>query len=144
MAKTLEDLLPLLQQMAERRQSPRSLSEWAQEAHASPTHFQRTFARLVGESPKKYGDRLRLEAAAMLLLCSEASVLDIALDVGFGSHEVFTRAFRQHFEMSPRAFRQANACLSPAAADRHAQVVRHVGPCIGLYRMSTHDPKEST
>ena len=34
-------------------------------------------------------------------------VLDIALEVGYGSHEAFTRAFRDQFGISPRRFRRS-------------------------------------
>lgn len=144
MATTLEDLLPLLQSIAAERGRATPLAELAEQAQRSPTHFQRTFSKLVGESPKRYDTRLRLEAAAMMLVCSDSAVLDIALEVGFDSHEGFTRAFRAQFDATPREFRRSHAHLSPAALDRHASVVRHVGPCIGLYRMSSKDPSEST
>lgn len=144
MATTLEDLLPLLQSIASERSRATSLRELAEQAQRSPTHFQRTFAKLVGESPKRYDTRLRLEAAAMMLVCGDGAVLDVALEAGFDSHEGFTRAFKAHFDATPREFRRNHAHLSPAALDRHASVVRHVGPCIGLYRMSTKDTPEST
>src|SRR5262249_53900899 len=34
----------------------------------------------------------------------------VALDAGYGSHEAFTRAFRQHFGLTPEQVR-AQACL---------------------------------
>ncbi|MGH1341134.1 MAG: helix-turn-helix transcriptional regulator [Nannocystales bacterium] len=142
MAVTLEGLLPMIHAIASDRGRPTSLAELAESAERSPTHFQRTFAKLVGESPKRYDTRLRLEAAAMLLECGDTTVLDIALGAGFESHEGFTRAFRSLMGVSPRDFRRIHAHLSPAALDRHASVVRHVGPCIGLYRMSTPDTSE--
>jgi AraC family transcriptional regulator len=142
-ATTLEDLLPTIHAIASDRGRASSLAELAADAKRSPTHFQRTFAALVGESPKRYDTRLRLEAAAMLLVCGDTAVLDVALEVGFESHEGFSRAFRAHFGASPREFRRNHAHLSPAALDRHASVVRHVGPCIGLYRMSTTDTSEN-
>lgn len=141
MATTLEDLLPTLQRIAADRSRRTSLRELAEDAGRSPSHFQRRFAALVGESPKRYDTRLRLEAGAMLLICSDRPIVDIALEVGFESHEGFTRAFGDHFDATPRAFRQRHAALDPAALDRHASVVRHVGPCIGLYRMPT--PEQS-
>ncbi len=136
-APTLEDLLPTLHAIARDRTRATSLAELATQARRSPSHFQRTFTRLVGESPKRYDSRLRLEAGAMMLVCTDRSVLEIALEVGFESHEGFTRAFGRHFDASPRDFRTRHVDLSPAALDRHASIVRHVGPCIGLYRMST-------
>ena len=51
--------------------------------------------------------RRRLETAAGRLLATPPeSALRIALDVGFGSAEVFTRAFRAHFGVTPTVWRQ--------------------------------------
>jgi AraC-like DNA-binding protein len=74
-------------------------------ASLSPAHFQRTFQALVGETPKNYVARLRLERAAFRLLIHDATLLDIALDCGFQNHETFTRAFRRRFGMPPSSYR---------------------------------------
>ena len=49
--------------------------------------------------------RLRLERAAHRLKLSPGSVIDIALDAGYLSHEAFTRSFRSAFGMAPSQFR---------------------------------------
>jgi len=50
--------------------------------------------------------RLRLETAASRLLAQPPqTTLTIALEVGFGSAEVFTRAFKAHFCVTPSAWR---------------------------------------
>jgi AraC family transcriptional regulator len=74
-------------------------------ASLSPAHFQRTFRALVGETPKSYVARLRLERAAFRLLIHDATLLDIALDCGFQNHETFTRGFRRRFGMPPNRYR---------------------------------------
>lgn len=71
----------------------------------SPHHFHRRFTAAVGETPKRYTQRLRLEGAAYQLRVRDATILDIAQSVGFERHETFSRAFRTHFGVSPRAFR---------------------------------------
>src|SRR5436190_2016162 len=70
-----------------------------------PAHCQRTFQALVGETPKNYVARLRLERAAFRLVIHDATLLDIALDCGFQNHETFTRAFRRRFGMPPSSYR---------------------------------------
>ena len=50
-------------------------------------------------------ERLRLERAASQLLLRQSTILDVALDNGFASHEVFTRAFKRHFGILPRDWR---------------------------------------
>jgi len=82
-----------------------SLAVLSAKASLSPAHFQRTFQALVGETPKNYVARLRLERAAFRLLIHDETFLDIALDCGFQNHETFTRAFRRRFGMPPSSYR---------------------------------------
>lgn len=79
-----------------------SLESLASSAGLSPSHFHRAFRSRIGETPKQYTQRLRLERAALRLCLHETSVLDTALEVGFHSHETFTRAFGKRFGVAPR------------------------------------------
>ena len=72
----------------------------------SRSRFNSIFASTVGETVKQYTLRLRLERAAFRLRAETTDVTIIAFDLGFGSHEAFTRAFRSQFQTSPRAYRQ--------------------------------------
>jgi len=107
------------------------LSDLAAETGQSPFHAHRTFRAALGETPKNFTLRLRVDRAAAALISSEASILDIALDCGFESHEVFCRAFRRRYRMSPSTFRKRFPMRSDAQA--HAVWVDEVGPCVGLY-----------
>jgi AraC family transcriptional regulator len=82
-----------------------SLDQLARRAGLSPFHFHRTFRAAVGETVRSYAHRLRLERAAYRLLIHRDTILDIALDCGFTSHETFGRAFRRRFGTSPRRYR---------------------------------------
>lgn len=76
-------------------------------AHLSQYHFARLFRATFGDSAMAYVRRRQLANAARRLRQTEnASVLTIALDSGFGSHEAFTRAFRREYGISPRTYRQ--------------------------------------
>jgi AraC family transcriptional regulator len=86
---------------------PLDLATLAGVAHFSPWHFHRVFQAMTGETLADCVRRLRLEAAAQRLLASPPqAALTVALDVGFASAEVFTRAFRAHFGMTPTAWRR--------------------------------------
>ena len=74
---------------------------------------------MVGETPKQYTLRLRLEGAAARMLASDDSIVDVALAAGFNSHEVFTRAFRRHFGRTPAEYR-ANALAGASAGSARA------------------------
>lgn len=86
---------------------PLDLATLAAVAHFSPFHFHRLFAAWMGERLGDYLRRRRLQVAATLLLTKPRSaVLDVALNVGFGSSEAFARAFRQRFNCTPSQWRQ--------------------------------------
>lgn len=84
------------------------LADLAKEAGLSLYHFLRTFEQLTGVTPHQYVRRIRLQAAAAQLVCSETRVLDVALDCGFGDVSNFNHAFREEFGVSPRQFRRGN------------------------------------
>ena len=98
------DLLHLLRAIRRRLDANVSLDALASRAGWSPFHLHRAFTRMVGETPKQYTLRLRLEGAAARLLASDDSIVDVALAAGFNSHEVFTRAFRRHFGRTPAEY----------------------------------------
>lgn len=86
---------------------PLSLETLADVAHFSPFHFHRLFTAITCETLADCIRRRRLEIAATRLICGpREAVLNIALDVGFGSAEVFSRNFRQHFGATPTAWRR--------------------------------------
>lgn len=97
---------------------PQELDTLARLAHFSPFHFHRVFHGMVGETVYEHVRRLRLERAAGLLRRSRHSITRIAFEVGYESHEVFTRAFRARFGMTPSAWRRANAVPALAKTRR--------------------------
>ena len=109
-------LLPVLTHVQTNLDGDLSLSALAGIARRSPSHLHRVFRQRIGETPRRYVERLRLEQAALRLSLLRTSVLDVALAVGFQSHETFTRAFRRHFGVPPREIRK-NGVEALALAD---------------------------
>ncbi len=72
----------------------------------SVPHFYRLFKRLTGDTVGSYINRRRLLLAAGDLLNSDKSVSRIALEYGFESHDVFTRAFKRVFGITPIEYRR--------------------------------------
>lgn len=84
---------------------PITVGDIANAAGYSLFHFIRTFNKIVRHTPYDYLIRRRLSQAAILLLETKTSVLDIALACQFTSHEGFTRGFGRLFDMSPTSWR---------------------------------------
>jgi len=101
----MQRLLPVMMRIQAHLDTDLSLKRLAATARLSPYHFHRVFREAVGETPKQYTQRLRLERAAHRLILHDATVLDIALDAGFQNHETFSREFKKRFRVSPRDYR---------------------------------------
>jgi AraC-like DNA-binding protein len=83
-----------------------TLNRLANVSGLSLYHFLRTFDRITGVTPYQYVLRARLRHAAVRLVRESGSILDLALDCGFGDISNFTRAFRNEFGASPRRYRE--------------------------------------
>jgi AraC family transcriptional regulator len=83
-----------------------SLQHLAAQAHYSPYHFHRLFRQQVGEAPKQYLLRLRLEKSCKeLLFYPQKSVYAVAIDCGFSSQAVFARAFKNRYGLTAEQYR---------------------------------------
>jgi AraC family transcriptional regulator len=90
---------------------PLTLDEIAEVACVSRFHLVRAFAAATGFSVMRYVRARRLSEAARALAAGAPDILHVALDAEYGSHEAFTRAFREHFGITPEAVR-ATTCLN--------------------------------
>lgn len=106
MKQDWETLIPLLVHIQANLDQDLTLAVLGRKAGLSPFHLQRLFKAVIGETPRAYTSRLRVERAAFRLLIHDSSVLDIALECGFQNHETFIRAFRRRFGKSPRDYRR--------------------------------------
>lgn len=151
-ANSLEKLLPVLVHIQANLDGDLSLEALAKRVRLSPFHFHRLFRSAVGETLKQYTQRLRLERAANRLILLDATILEVALDSGFQSHETFSREFKRRFLVTPRGYRQWGRSklqqgMAPTSrlderyddfelsdtkvsrmAELHVAFVRHIGP----------------
>jgi AraC family transcriptional regulator len=86
-----------------------TLDEIAGVAGVSRFHMVRAFAAATGFSVMRYVRARRLSEAARALAGGAPDILKLALEADYGSHEAFTRAFRDHFGVTPEAVR-ASTC----------------------------------
>jgi AraC family transcriptional regulator len=86
---------------------PLTLDDIASVGGVSRFHMVRAFAAATGSSVMRYVRARRLTEAARALANGAPDILSLALDADYGSHEAFTRAFRDHFGVTPEAVRAA-------------------------------------
>ncbi len=82
-----------------------SLEAIARACHFSPFHLTRAFAASTGLSLMRDVRGRRLSEAARRLAQGTYRIIDVALGSGYGSHEEFTRAFREQFGLTPEQVR---------------------------------------
>ena len=83
-----------------------SSQELADRVHLSRFHLDRVITATAGEPPGALRRRVLLERAAFRLVTTDHTVLDIAIEAGYGSHEAFTRAFARAYGTSPAKWRR--------------------------------------
>jgi len=89
---------------------PLSLDDIAAIGGVSRFHMVRSFAAATGFSVMRYVRARRLTEAARALAGGAPDILTLAMEADYGSHEAFTRAFRDHFGVTPELVR-ASTCL---------------------------------
>ena len=82
-----------------------SIEMLAKEVGYSKYHMHKMFTNIVGMPLYQYIKKRRLSQAAKQLLCSEDSIINIALEAGYESQQAFTDAFKKVFRLSPKTFR---------------------------------------
>src|SRR5690349_1090556 len=82
-----------------------TLDEVAAVAGVSRYHITRAFAAATGMPVIAYAKARRLSEAAKTLARGAPDILTVALEAGYGSHEAFTRAFRDQFGVTPEQLR---------------------------------------
>jgi len=75
--------------------------------YLSRYHLDRIISSVAGEPPSRFRRRILLERAAYRLLTTQRTILDVAVEAGYGSHEAFTRAFARAYGVGPNEWRAA-------------------------------------
>lgn len=79
-------------------------ADLAKAALFSPWYARRLFIAYTGVTPSDYIRRLRLRQSALRLRDEKVNVSDVALDLGFGSVDGYTRAFAREFGCTPKQY----------------------------------------
>lgn len=82
-----------------------SVQELSELAGLSRAVFTRRFSQLMGENPRTYLTRRRLDRGAHLLRHTDLPLAAVARQLGYSSEFSFSAAFRRHFGLAPGQFR---------------------------------------
>lgn len=89
-----------------------NIKSLAEIASLSPFYYQRLFSRLVKKPVAEYIKLRRMAKSTELLLDKGKRILDVALELGFSSHEHFTRSFKDTFGITPDDYRNKPQVLN--------------------------------
>lgn len=90
---------------------PPNLEEVSKISGFSKFHFHRLFKEFTSETLNQFTRRIRLERAAFILLFDKnRTITDIALSCGFSNSQNFATAFKKHFRITPKAYKENKGC----------------------------------
>jgi len=85
-----------------------SVETLAEAAHLSPRQFSRVFREETGQSPAKAIERLRVEAARLMIETTRHPIDVVAQETGFGDRERMRQSFLRAFGQPPQAIKRAS------------------------------------
>lgn len=95
-----------IQYMKSEYMNPISIAELAERLNLDRSYFSNLFKAEMGISPGKYLTDFRLSNAAELLTRHGTSPSVAATSCGFSDIYHFSKAFKKHFGLSPRAYKE--------------------------------------
>jgi AraC-like DNA-binding protein len=84
---------------------PISRRDIAKHVNIAEDYLTFCFRQELGITPIKYLQRYRVNQAKVLLIHSQKSITEVAMDTGFSDSGYFSRIFHRETGMSPEAFR---------------------------------------
>ncbi len=77
-------------------------------AHISERECYRIFRNILGSTPGNFIEQIRLQKAQELLRYTNKSILEIALETGFGTSSYFCKLFKACHHITPNQYRKMN------------------------------------
>ncbi len=103
---SLRQLQPLFEYISIHYSEEMTIEQLAAMAFVHPTTLRSWFHAAVGMTPMQYIHRTRIAVACSLLRGTDRPILDIALEVGYGSMSGFNRHFREICGYTPTSYRR--------------------------------------
>lgn len=93
---------------------PFTLSQLENRYQISRFRIVREFTAAFGQSPMAYLNRLRLEQACQLLICTDYRIGEVSAMVGFDNTNHFINLFRRTYNMTPGAYQKQHSNIHQA------------------------------
>lgn len=103
--RLIEQLKPVLEYINKNCTRDITAADMAEFCHMSYSYFSRTFKKTVNKTFREYLNYQRIRKAELLLVTSDMSITDIAMQTGFSSSSYFIQQFKQIKHISPKQFR---------------------------------------
>jgi len=84
---------------------PVSIKHIARQVKTSVRNLEMLFSKNLDISPGKFYRHLRIQTSRRMITDTKLSIQQIAVRTGFGSSSAFSRAFKEHFGLSPTFMR---------------------------------------
>ena len=81
-----------------------TIEDLANASSFSPWYARKLFIKYLDMTPAVYIRRLKLSKSALKLRDENCQILDVAMNMGFGSVDGYQRAFRREFGCNPKEF----------------------------------------
>jgi len=106
--RTLDQINNVILYIDEHYKENISLNELADTLGVTRYYFSRFFKKMTGSSPVDYLNNYRIHKAITLLIETDESITDIAMDVGFNDSNYFSRVFKNLTGNPPSMYRNRN------------------------------------
>ncbi len=87
-----------------------SLKQLADMAILTPNYLIRKFKARTGYSPIQYANHIKIEMARFLIATTNTPIMEIMEQVGFLDAAYFCKIFKNHYQYSPRKYREIYGC----------------------------------
>ena len=103
-SRLLEEFQELLDYIDKHYAEDLTLDHASSMLHFSPSHFSKTFKKLMGMNYVTYINMVRIEQAIQMLTTNQYRMIDIALECGFSNIRSFNRVFKEITGYTPTDF----------------------------------------
>lgn len=101
-------MLLILEYLENHWQDSITLPLLAEKLEMSSSYFSRFFKKNMGIGFLNYLTKLRLKRSLNLLLDTDTSIIDIALECGFNDYKTYSRLFKKEYGDNPQVYRKSH------------------------------------